>query len=390
MTEFNKFRLFSYAAYFIFGAFMVGFSAAMPSIRTELSLSYEVTGFIFSLGSWGFLVGAGMMGLLVDLFGVFRPLVAGLVIMSVGAITLTAAANAWAVGVAHFVMMVGASMLEAGIPIMAGKFQRGLGKLLNLIHSFFALGAIVGPLVIAGFLGFGFSWRVFFGLFVSISVGCICILFSLRAFEIVQKTPVAGKEKEKRFDFFKSLTFWLLTLGIGFYVASEIGASSWMAIFSSDHLGETPEKSSLLPSLFWLGLFAGRVGFASMVDRLGAGRWLTLISLVGLPIVFFSLNPSGGWAGLAVLVVVSGLIHSTIYPTMQSLIVQNIHKGVGYALGVFAAFGSIASSLASLVIGMISGTSGVNTGYSMIFIFYVGTMAVIIALYLRLRRKVTG
>ncbi len=169
MNEMKRFRLFAYMAYFVFGSFMVGFSAAMPSIRVELGLGYEMTGLIFSMGSWGFIAGAAAMSLLIDFFGVFWPLVLGLAILSSGAIALTFAVSAITVAISHLIMMLGASMLEAGIPIMAGEYQRraeavrvsetkhknpvGIGQLLNLIHSFFALGAIIGPLVIAAFLG---------------------------------------------------------------------------------------------------------------------------------------------------------------------------------------------------------------------------------------------
>jgi MFS family permease len=82
-------------------------------------------------------------------------------------------------------------------------------------------------------------------------------------------------------------------------------------------------------------------------------------------------------------------MHSSIFPTLQSLLVETIDKGLGFSLSLFSAFASLGSLTAGFVIGKISSAFGIQWGYLFPFFLFSGTFVMVLIITL-LRKKEEG
>jgi len=276
--------------------------------------------------------------------------------------------------------------MEIAIPPISGKFKGKSGSLLNLIHAFFALGSMVSPFVASYFISKQLPYTAFF--FVIAGYTCIPFFFSnVLKIHIPQSKEGEKKEALKGVGVtLKNKYFWLICGAVFFYVGSEIGVFSWAPIYSTDKMHNSEELSSLLPSLFWIGLLIGRFLSAKWVDKVGHLKWLKIVTLVGLPITFLAQNPVNSTFFLMIFIGLSGFLHSSIFPTLQSLLVETIDKGLGFSLSLFAAFASFGSLTAGFVIGEISGYFGIEWGYLFPFFLFSGTFLMVFIIML-LRKK---
>ena len=387
MNEIRRYKLLGYNSYLIMGMLLTAVSSAMPAIRAEYGFSYESAGLIFSLGALGFFIGSVFGGFFIELLGTKKTNFIGLLIIPVGIFLFIFSKMDLSMAFSNMIIGIGTGTLESGIPPVCSKFKGNTGKILNLMHAFFALGAVVSPLIISFFIGIDISWKIILLMIIGYLAIPVIANFSLADFKPgMQKT----EKKSHKFSFLKLFFFWAICAGVFLYVSSELGTSSWSPLFASDILKTKDSLSGILPSLFWAGLFVGRVVSSYFVDKFGASKWLLIVSLSGLPIVFFAQNPIHNFTFLSIFVVASGLIHSSIYPTLQSILVERVSKGIGFAVGIFAAFGAIGGSAAGFFIGGISENWGIKTGYFSAFYFFLGTVLTVFLLYFSERKKINN
>lgn len=135
------------------GAFAVHGTAVMllgPSISTlhaTTGISTARLGLLFSAVSVGYLLGVVASGRLVEHTSVHRVLAAGLVTMGAAVVFVPHAASLAALVVLEFGIGCGIGLLE--VPCNSAiLWTRGGGALLNALHAAYAVGAILGPLVV--------------------------------------------------------------------------------------------------------------------------------------------------------------------------------------------------------------------------------------------------
>ena len=386
MKDLTAYKALGYNTFLIMGAIHTYISAVMPVLRKALSLSYSEIGIIYAANSIGFLTGAIVTGLLIDFIGSKKPLLLAFSLFPLGVLLFAFAQGTLSLFVGNLIIGFSISVMEISIPPISGKFRGKSGSLLNLIHAFFALGSMLSPFVASYFISQQLPYRAFF--FVIAGYTCIPFFFSN-----VLRIHMPERKKEDRKNALsgvgttlKNKYFWLICSAVFFYVGSEIGVFSWAPIYSTDKMQNSEELSSILPSMFWIGLLIGRFLSARWVDKVGHLKWLMLVTLIGLPITFLAQNPINSYIFLSIFIGFSGFMHSSIFPTLQSLLVETIDKGLGFSLSLFSAFASFGSLTAGFVIGKISSAFGIQWGYLFPFVLFSGTFFMILIITL-LRKK---
>jgi fucose permease len=221
-------------------------------------------------------------------------------------------------------------------------------------------------------------------LFIIAGYTCVPLYFSTQLKTHMPKRikKEEGESLSDYLDLFKNKYFWLIVATIFFYVGSEGSISSWAPTYSVDYRSYSKELSSLLPSLFWIGLFIGRFTSAQMVDKVGKTKWLLIITSVGLPITFLAQFPADSFIFLAILIFLSGLIHASIFPTLQSILVDKVKKNIGLAMSLFSFSASVGVTLASFIIGALSNNVGLEVGYFFPFIMFLGVFSMIVVIFI--------
>jgi|GEM_PF-315416 len=390
MTNLKLYKGLGYHSFLILGAVTTYISAVMPLIRETLAISYTQVGLIFAAKSTGFLIGALLIGTLIDRMGTKKPLILSFMVLPTGILVFAFSGSAIGLITGNFLIGIGASIIEVAIPPISAAFKGKSGKLLNLIHAFFALGAMISPLIASLMISRNLPYPAFLFLI----AGCICIPFY---FSTRLTLHLPGKEQrgdqntsDGVIGLLKDRLFWVIIAATVFYVGSELGISSWASSYSSDYRKYSMEVSSLLPSIFWVGLLIGRFISSALVDRIGHLKWLIVIVSIGLPITFLSQRPLDSFGFLSTFLCLSGLIHASIYPTIQSLLVDTIKDNIGLALALFSAAASIGSMFASFLIGTISNCLGIKWGYFVPFFMFIGVFCMIILFAFLSRKKGTA
>jgi len=388
VKELKVYKGLGYNAFLIMGAISTYISAVMPLISDSLSLSYEQVGLIFAGNSIGFLIGALFIGTLIDYIGTKKPLLISCLTFPLGVVLFALAKTEGMLIAGNIIIGFGVSSLEIAIPPISSRFRGESGKLLNLIHAFFALGSMISPLIASFFISRELPYIAFF--FVIAGYTCIPLYFSGKLTIHIQPAKKSEQTNQKIYavNILKNKYFWIIFAAIFFYVGSEIGVFSWAPLYSTDYLNNSEEISSLLPSIFWMGLLAGRFLSARFVDKVGHLKWLMLVTIVGLPITFLSQMPPSLFWLMSIFMCLSGLIHSSIFPTLQSLLVETIHEGLGFALSLFTVAASLGSLFAGFIIGRISNGLGIQWGYFTPFIMFCGVFLMIMLFALSYRKSV--
>jgi len=359
------------------GAAATYISAVMPLIRESLSLTYAQVGMIFAAKSIGYLTGALLIGILIDFIGTKKPLLFSYISIPSGILIFSLSNSAVGLIIGHLLIGLGSAVIEIAVPPLSSAFEGKSGKLLNLVHSFYALGAMLSPFIASFMIAQNLPYMGF--LFIIAGYTCVPLYFSTQLKTHIPKRikKEGGDSLSDYLSLFKNKYFWLVVAAIFFYVGSEGSISSWAPTYSADYRSYSKELSSLLPSLFWIGLFIGRFSSALLVDKVGKIKWLLIITAVGLPITFFAQLPLDSFIFLAFFIFLSGLVHASIFPTLQSILVDKVKVNIGLAMSLFSFSASAGVTLASFIIGTLSSNVGLKSGYFFPFIMFFGVFSMI-------------
>ncbi|MFW6262669.1 MAG: MFS transporter, partial [Thermotogota bacterium] len=258
MKNLTAYKALGFNTFLIMGAIHTYISAVMPVIRKTLSLTYSDIGVIYAANSIGFLTGAVITGLLIDFIGSKKPLLLSFFLFPIGTLLFAYAQGTVSLIAGNLIIGFSISVMQISIPPISGRFKGKSGSLLNLIHAFFAMGSMLSPFVASYFISRQLPYRAFF----FVITGYICIPFF---FSNILKIHISEKKREERKNALsgvgvtlKNKYFWLMCTAVFFYVGSEIGVFSWAPIYSTDKMNNSEELSSILPSMFWIGLLIGR------------------------------------------------------------------------------------------------------------------------------------
>ncbi len=206
------------------------------------------------------------------------------------------------------------------------------GVSLNLLHSCFGIGALLGPLYSRFLLDAGVDWR---GTFLILGIVCMGVL--LLAIPLFSGRGAGGRTDGRGGAshgpgaagragaasaggilpaaapaVIRDPRAWALALSMMFYSGHQAGVTTWLPMYAETTLGIAPVAASVSLSLFWFGIVAGRFAGAPLSLRyspmllVGLGSLLGGITLgagflAGSPAVFFlSVGLTGFFTGAIV------------------------------------------------------------------------------------------
>jgi fucose permease len=159
---------------------------------------------------------------------------------------------------------LGSGAIDAGVNGMfLDLYPDARGRALNIVHLFFALGALASPLAVGFLVDAGFSWQ-------QVLLGSGVAMLPLTALFVLVEVPSGRRHRAAVGDAVGGvrvpvvLPLLALALAIGCYVAAEVGVSNWLVRF----LDPAPlAVATAALSLFWGGLTLGRLVSARIADR---------------------------------------------------------------------------------------------------------------------------
>ncbi len=358
-TSVAQIKILTYMMFFVFAMTSDAVGVIIPELINTYNLTLTQASAFHYIPMMFIALGGLFLGYLADKWGRKATIITGLVLFSI-ACFLFAAGSSFLyfltllalIGLAIGLFKTGALALIGDI---SGNHQEHTATM-NKVEGFFGVGAIVGPAVVSYLLTAGVSWKYLY-----LCAGALCVLLSLVALRA--KYPVTKQSQGGQINLKNALLLMKDRYAIGFsaavalYVATEVAIYVWMPTLLSDYEG----------SMMWLATYALTIFFVLRAGGRFLGVWVlrhlswqsvlfwfsTAVFLCYLGTALF------GVAAAVVLLPLSGLFMSVIYPTLNSKGISHFEPSQhGAIAGVILFFTAVSAAVAPLLMGLISDLFG--------------------------------
>lgn len=294
--------------------------AAWPAMYEGLGVSVDFAGLISMIVAAGTVVSSLFSGKVIDRFGV--PAV------TTFSVSLTALALMGFSYSHHFGYLC---LLAIPLGLGAGSVDAALNNYvalhyqarhMNWLHSFWGVGAAIGPLIMAGYLAKGESWNSGYHTIAWIQLSLVVILLLSLPLWVKNQSIQESGQQEKSPGFFSLLSalpgLKHALVVFFFYCTIEATFGLWGASFLVFERGYQPDQAARLTSLYFLGITAGRFLSGFLTAHL-SNRQLVYVgqAVIGLGLgclllpVDFLIIPGFLLVGLGCAPIFPSLLHET-------------------------------------------------------------------------------
>ena len=331
----------------------------LPSLMEQYNVNKAQISFIFLTGTFGYLIGAFSNGFLTEWLGHRVLLMTGASLYLLAAATFLLRPPIILYLVALFVIAMGEALLDAG----SNAYLAGLPDntaVLNYLHAFYGMGALLGPVIVSLVLESGLSWNFTYLLWVI--MGLIALVGFSRFLHESPEGSAESAASEKGSVTTAALRLNLVWFALFFLFidsGTELGIATWSYTFLIENRHGLELLSAWSVSGYWLGLTIGRLAmgwFSRKITR----QHLIELCLVGIVLgtLLLWLVPNALVAALGLWII--GFSIGPIFPTMISLLSNLIPARLqSSAIGIVSAGGSIGSAFFPLVIGNLALVYGI-------------------------------
>jgi fucose permease len=290
----------AFAGYILLGLGGGAGGVLLPDQIAEYGLNKSVIGLLFFAFAAGYVLAGAANGWLLRLLGLRGDLVVGTAIL---------AGSAFAAGLrpAYGLLLAvtigfgfGSGVIDASLNAYLASLPRRT-TLLNMLHAFYGVGALIGPVLASGMLERGLSWGAVYMVFAAVAAP-LTVAFALRypremggqGVDVVPAVPgetgivdvagttgtgVAGGASDggrpPRTSVFGAAVRHPAVLLCGLflivYVGVEVSLGNWAFSFLIEERGQGTLHAGWVVSGFWLGFTLGRFVLGAVAERLGVG-----------------------------------------------------------------------------------------------------------------------
>jgi fucose permease len=352
----------------------------ITDVIKEFDLSMLLAGAFHYVNMTAIALAAIFLGYLADKLGRKKTIIFGLILFAVPSY-LFMVGNAFLFYLALlFICGAGIGIFKTGALALVGDISVSTSEhttTMNTVEGFFAVGAIIGPAIVARLLSIGFSWKWLY-----IIAGTICVLLiiasSLVKYPKTLKTMDGPIDLRRTMGMMKDPYALGFSLGIFLYVAAECAVYVWMPKLLADYTGSFAKLASYAVSIFFILRAVGRFLGAWVLARY---NWTSVMALFRLMILIcFASSMAGGLSYTIWLMPLSGLFMSMIYPTLNSKGISCFPKTEhGTVAGVILFFTCVSAAAGPLAMGAVSDLFGhIKYGFVLATIFaallFIGTL----------------
>ena len=345
----------AFFAFILIGANDGALGVLIPSMRLHYGVDKATIGLLFLFQTVGYLVAAFNSGLLVEKLGNRRFLVLGVVSFLLGVGTLSLMPQFMVILIMMLPLGFGVAIIDAGLNTYIASMPRN-AALLNYLHAFYGIGALLGPLIASTILAIRWGWNSVYIVWIGMSL-VLLIGFQLvfREENISQREDTATRPESNVLVAALSVPMvWIAALFMLIYVGAEVSVGSWTYSFLTEERHAPILLAGWMVSGYWIGLTLGRLTLARVTLRIGSER-LILGCLVGVVIgaLFVWLLPV--YAVSAVGLGLIGFSFGPIYPTTIALISDRVSGRIlPSVIGFMVSLGSIGAAICPWLAGLLA------------------------------------
>ena len=349
----------AFLAFILIGANDGAVGVLLPSMQTAYRVDKATIALLFLAGTLGYLIAAFASGPLVERLGLRRFLLLGIGGFLGSAALMTLRPPFVLVLVVLLLLGFGVAILDAGLNTYIAGLPDNTA-LLNYLHAFYGLGALIGPLVASGVLALGGVWNQVYGIWVAIS---LIVLAGVLAW-VPRRAAGSADPHPEGAAWRVALRLRVVVLAAAFllfYVGSEVSLGSWSYSLLTEERHEATLLSGWIVSGYWMGLTLGRLTLARLAARVG-NRRLIEGCLIGVVIGVLLVWLAPGSLGAALGLWITGFSLGPIFPTTIALMSERVpSRLLPSAIGFLASAGSAGAALFPWIAGNLAEHIGLWT-----------------------------
>ncbi len=242
----------------------------LPSLSTYYHVDNSTIGLLFLVSSIGYFISAFASGILVERLGMRGFLLVGAGAFLLGTFGFGLEPPFAVILLTRLSVGLGVGMIETGLNIYISALPRS-ASLLNYLHAFYGVGALIGPVVASTILVLNWGWNSTY--FV---MGILGVPMLLGFWLLFKRTSTTASqiqnEQESKGNNTLSATLklsvvWIASLFLLFYVGVEVSLGNWTYTFLLEDRHQNAFLSGWIVSGYWFGLTMGRFVLQTLAER---------------------------------------------------------------------------------------------------------------------------
>jgi fucose permease len=362
----NTIKGLTYLMFMMFAMTTDAVGVIIPEVMRTFDLSMTSAGLLHYAPMTAIALAGIFLGFLADKSGRKKTIVIGLIIFVISSY-LFLLGNAFGFflilliisGLAIGIFKTGALALIGDI----SKSAKGHTSTMNAVEGFFGVGAIIGPFIVSYFLIQGVDWKWLY-----IVAATLCVV--LIAAALLVKYPHTMKKSDEPADIKRTIRMVRDPYALGFslkaflYVSVEAAIYVWMPTLISGYKGNLVFIAIYALPIFFILRATGRFLGAWMMAHF---NWAVVLSISSFLILLCYVGSFLGRSHAVVLLPLSGLFMSVIYPTINSKGISCFPKSShGAVAGIILFFTAAGAALGPLAMGTISDLFGSDARYGFV------------------------
>ncbi len=336
----------------------------MPYILSDFNIGYDKGGLLLSMQSAGNLVASTLAGMVVIYFGLKRAAVTLSAMTVIGFVSMLFTKNPAFLLIPFFLTGLGRGSISNISNTIVNDVSGGDAGKLNVLHTFFAVGAFMAPFFASWAFSRGYAWQYIIGVISILAALVVLNFMSLKIEDGKEEIKEDEQSKSSDLSFLKNIDFYVSSGILFFYVGVEYAVNGWIVTYLKDTGLMTTTMAQTILSLLWIVIIFGRL-FTARISKRVDNTSILLASATGT-IVFFGifLMLSNIW-GIIFCILGLGFCLSAIYPTTISN-VGSVLQGSSLAMGGLLGAAGLGGILMPYITGLVAEMKGIAGGMMVI------------------------
>lgn len=347
------------AGILVFGIVLaiLGTVFGLPAMRSRLNVTLAQQGTILLLLYLGIFIGSLVVGPLIDHLGNKANLLASSLIVALAMVFFAGAQSFGAASIAAILLGVGGGGLNTSTNVLVSDlYTEQRGPMLNLLGTFFGVGAISIPLMAASIEGRFTIPQLF--LFCAVLAVICAIWYAMISF------PPANTKQAFSWRELLVVAKYQGVLVLAFILFCESGNEACIAGWTSTYaggIGYSPRLATLILAAYWAALMLSRMLAARVLRVIRKSHLVlgvALLSLGGTVVLLSTRSLILLFTGTALI----GLSYGPIFPTTLAIAGDRYTQRAGTVFGLLFSVALIGGMTFPWAVGQVSQQVGVRSG----------------------------
>jgi len=166
---------------------------------------------------------------------------------------------------------------------MAESALENKDNVMNIGHSFFAIGAIIAPIISSNIVKNGINWRYLYYFVIFFAILNIILFITIR--RKIDNAMPKQKAVSLKVVFTNKKTnlyLFLAVIALFFYVTAEIIVSIWSPTFFRILKHFDVQSAGLILTILWIGIFSGRLLVGSLSYKIKTDYMLMILAIISI------------------------------------------------------------------------------------------------------------